>query len=197
MSRTQRTIIIVVMILLLVISSILILWFFPVCAQKQSGNWKSIQYDLGFLGIGVDLDNPIALFDDKEYAILSNEDDFVLLLQQLKSYSEYVYVDDRPVANDNCDWDALFQDIASSNLFSDDYNVLAVNVHERYGGAAKFDASLGSCYFRGNRAWVKVHTQELAASTASFNGIVYLIPCPKGLSTVSVDIDRNVYRYDD
>ena len=147
---------------------------------------------MGFQGIGNDLDIPLEPFDNKSYTILSDENDLILLLQALKSNCEYVDVDGAPVPKDELDWDPLFQDVLSYDLFADDHNVLAVNVCESYGGAVDFDAVLHSCYFRGNRAWVNVQTHECSASTASFHGIIYFIPCPKAISSVHVQIDRSI-----
>lgn len=172
--------------------SLMLIWIFPAGAQKQSVSCPLIQYDFDFIGTGTDLDIPLEPFDHTPYTILSNENDLILLLQQLKSKCEYVYVDGAPVANDKLDWDQLFQDVLSYDLFADDHNVLVVNVSERYGGAADFSAALHSCYFRGSRAWVNVQTTERAASTASFNGALYFIPCPKDISSVRVHIDRSI-----
>lgn len=190
--RIRNTVITAACIAVLAISLMLALWIFPVGAQEQSASCPFIQYDLGFIGTGTDLDIPLEPFDRKPYTILSNEDDLILLLQHLKSNCEYVYVDGAPAANDKFDWDKLVQDMLSSDLFADDHNVLVVNVGERYGGAADFDAALHSCYFRGNRAWVNAQTHERSASTASFNGVIYFIPCPKDISSVRVHIDRSI-----
>ncbi len=188
---TRNTILIAASAAVLVISLILV-WIFPIGAQKQSVSDPFISYDLGFLGIGADLDISLEQFNGKPYVILSDENDLLSLLEQLKLNCEWVYVDGAPVAADQLDWDQLFQDVLSRNLFSDDHNVLAVNVCERYGGAADFDAVLRSCYVRGSRAWVNVQTQELSASTASFRGTVYFIACPREISSVSVHIDRSI-----
>ena len=187
----RKTILIAVSIAVLVTALILV-WIFPMGAQKQSVSDPSISYDLGFLGIGTDLDIPLEQFHGKTYTILSDEDDLISLLQALKSNCEHVYVDGEPVAKENPDWDKLFQDVLSSNLFANDHKVLAVNVWERYGGAADFDAVLRSCYVRGSRAWVNVQTQERSASTAAFHGAVFFIPCPKEISSVQVHIDRSI-----
>lgn len=187
----RKTTLIAVSIAVLVTALILV-WIFPIGAQKQSVSDPSISYDLGFLGIGTDLDIPLEQFHGKTYTILSDEDDLISLLKQLKSNCEHVYVDGSSVTKENPDWDKLFQDVISSNLLADDHKVLAVNVWERYGGAADFDAVLRSCYVRGSRAWVNVQTQELSASTAAFHGAVFFIPCPKEVSSVRVHIDRSI-----
>ena len=188
----RKLILIVVSIAVLVNGLMLALWIFPIGAQKQSGSYPSIQYDLGFLGIGDDLDIPLEQFDSKPYTILSNENDLMLLLQQLKSNCEFIYVDGSPISKDELNWDKLFQNVFSYDVFADDHNILAGNVCESYGGTATFEVALHSCYFRGNRAWVNVQTHERSASTASFNGIVYFIPCPKDISSVRVHIDRSM-----
>lgn len=190
MVRIHNKILIAVCIAVLVMGLSLILWIFPIGAQPQSTDCPSIAYDLGFLGIGTDLDDPFAQFEP--YTLLSDEDDLISLLGQLKSNCEFVYVDGEPVANDQLDWDRLFQDVLSRNLFADDHKVLAVTVSEYDGGAADFDAVLQSCSIRGSRAWVNVETHELAASTASFHGVVYFIPCPKEISSVRVHVDRKI-----
>ena len=187
----RKTTLIAVSIAVLVTALILV-WIFPIGAQKQSVSDPSISYDLGFLGIGTDLDIPLEQFHGKTYTILSDEDDLISLLKQLKSNCEHVYVDGSSVTKENPDWDKLFQDVISSNLLADDHKVLAVNVWEHNGGAADFDAVLRSCYVRGSRAWVNVQTQELSASTAAFHGAVFFIPCPKEISSVRVHIDRSI-----
>ena len=194
MVRIHNKMLIAVCIAVLVMGLSLILWIFPIGAQQQSTDCPSIAYDLGFLGIGTDLDNPFAQFEP--YTILSDEDDLISLLGQLKSNCEFVYVDGEPIANDQLDWDRLFQDVLSRNLFADDHKVLAVTVSEYDGGAADFDAVLRSCYFRRSRAWVNIETQERSASTASFRGIVYFIPCPDRISSVRVHVDRSIQSAD-
>ncbi len=194
MVRIQNKILIAVGTAVLVIGLGLILWIFPIGAQRQSTDCPSIAYDLGFLGIGTDLDDPLEQFEP--YTILSDEDDLISLLGQLKSNCEFVYVDGEPVSNDQLDWDRLFQNVQSCNLFADNHKVLAVTVSEYDGGAADFDAALCSCYFRGRRAWVNIETQERSASTASFRGIVYFIPCPDRISSVQVHIDRSIQSAD-
>ncbi len=165
-------------------------WLFPIGAQQQSVDVPSISYDLGFLGSGTELDDPLKPF--APYTLLSGEDDLLFLLGQLQSNCEYIYVDGEPVAKDQLDWDQFYQDMLSRNLFADDRKVLAVLVSERDGGAADFDAVLQSCSIRGSRAWVNVETHELAASTASFRGSVYFIPCPEEVSSARVHIDRKI-----
>ena len=163
---------------------------FPIGAQKQSVDVPSISYDLGFLGSGMGLDDPLAPF--APFTLLSGEDDLLFLLGQLQSNCEFIYVDGAPVARDQLDWDQFSKDVLSRNLFADGHKVLAVLVSERDGGAADFDAVLQSCSIRGSRAWVNVETHELAASTASFHGVVYFIPCPKEISSAQVHIDRKI-----
>ena len=190
MVRIHKTILLVACLAVLGMGLILALWIFPIGAQKQSVSCPSISYDLGFLGIGTDLDDPLAQL--APYTMLSDEDDLASLLALLKSNCAYIDVDGAPVAADQLDWDKLFQDVLSRNLFADDGKVLAVPVSERDGGAADFDAALRSCSIRGSRAWVNVETHELAASTASFRGIVYFIPCSKEISSARVHIDRKI-----
>ena len=194
MVRIQNKILIAVGTAVLVMGLGLILWIFPIGAQRQSTDCPSIAYDLGFLGIGTDLDDPLEQFEP--YTILSDEDDLISLLGQLKSNCEFVYVDGEPVSNDQLDWDRLSQNVQSRNLFADNHKVLAVTVSEYDGGAADFDAALCSCYFCGSRAWVNIETQERSASTASFRGIVYFIPCPDRISSVQVHIDRSIQSAD-
>lgn len=190
MVRIQNKILIAVGTAVLVIGLGLILWIFPIGAQRQSTDCPSIAYDLGFLGIGTELDDPLEQFEP--YTILSDEDDLISLLGQLKSNCEFVYVDGEPIAKEQLDWDQIYQDVLAYDLFSDNRKVLAVLVRERDGGAADFDAVLQSCSIRGSRAWVNVETHELAASTASFHGVVYFIPCPKEISSVRVHVDRKI-----
>ena len=190
MVRIHKTILLVASIAVLGMGLLLTWWIFPIGAQEQSVNCPSISYDLGFLGIGTDLDDPLAQL--APYTMLSGEDDLTSLLALLKSNCEFIYVDGEPVAADQLDWDMLFQNVLSHDLFADHCKVLAVPVSERYGGAADFDAVLQSCSIRGSRAWVNVETHELAASTASFRGIVYLIPCPQEISSARVHIDRKI-----
>ncbi len=190
MARIRKTIIIAACLAVLAMGLLLAWWMFPVGAQRQSTNCPSISYDLGFLGSGTDLDDPLAPLEP--YTILSGEDDLLSLLGQLQSNCEFIYVDGAPVARDRLDWDQFYLDVLSYDLFSDNRNVLAVIVSERDGGAADFDAVLKSCSIRGSRAWVNVETQELTASTASFRSVIYFIPCPKKVSSVRVHIDRNI-----
>lgn len=159
-------------------------------AQQQSVDVPSISYDLGFLGSGTELDDPLAPF--KPYTLLSGEDDLLFLLGQLQSNCAYIYVDGEPIAKEQLDWDQIYQDVLAYDLFAGNRKVLAVLVRERDGGAADFDAVLQSCSIRGSRAWVNVETHELAASTASFHGVVYFIPCPKEISSVRVHVDRKI-----
>ena len=101
-------------------------------------------------------------------------------------------MDGEPIAKEQLDWDQIYQDVLAYDLFAGNRKVLAVLVRERDGGAADFDAVLQSCSIRGSRAWVNVETHELAASTASFHGVVYFIPCPKEISSVRVHVDRKI-----
>ena len=163
---------------------------FPIGAQQQSVDVPSISYDLGFLGSGTELDDPLAPFEP--YTLLSGEDDLLFLLGQLQSNCAYIYVDGEPIAKEQLDWDQIYQDVLAYDLFAGNRKVLAVLVRERDGGAADFDAVLQSCSIRGSRAWVNVETHELAASTASFHGVVYFIPCPNEISSVRVHVDRKI-----
>ena len=190
MVRIRKRILIAACLAVLGMGLLLAGWLFPIGAQTQSVDVPSISYDLGFLGSGTALDDPLAPF--APYTMLSGEDDLFFLLGQLQSNCAYIYVDGEPVANAQLDWDQFFQDVLSYDLFSDDRKVLAVLVSERDGGAADFNAVLQSCSIRGSRAWVNVETHELAASTASFHGTVYFIPCPKEISSARVHIDRKI-----
>ena len=190
MVRIHKTIRIAVGLAVLGMVLMLAWWIFPIGAQKQSVDVPSISYDLGFLGSGTALDDPLAQF--APYTLLSGEDDLLFLLEQLQSNCAYIYVNGAPVARDQLDWDQFYQDVLSYDLFAGNRKVLAVLVSERDGGAADFDAVLQSCSIRGSRAWVNVQTQELSASTAAFHGAVFFIPCPKEISSVSVHIDRSI-----
>lgn len=190
MVRIRKRILLAACLAVVGMGSLLIWRLFPIGAQQQSVEVPSIAYDLGFLGSGTDLDDPLAQF--APYTLLSGEDDLLFLLGQLQSNCAYIYVDGAPVARDQLDWDQIYQDVLSYDLFSGNRKVLAVLVSERDGGAADFDAVLQSCSIRGSRAWVNVETHELAASTASFRGIVYLIPCPQEVSSARVHVDRKI-----
>ena len=190
MVRIRKKILLAVCLAVLGMSLLLAGWLFPIGAQQQSVDVPSISYDLGFLGSGTELDDPLAQF--APYTLLSGEDDLLSLLGQLQSNCAYIYVDGEPVAVDQLDWDQFYQDVLSYDLFAGNRKVLAVLVRERDGGAADFDAVLQSCSIRGSRAWVNVETHELAASTASFHGVVYFIPCPKEISSVRVHVDRKI-----
>lgn len=190
MVRIRKKILLAACLAVVAMGLLLAGWLFPIGAQTQSTDCPSISYDLGFLGSGTALDDPLAQF--APYTLLSGEDDLLFLLGQLQSNCAYIYVDEAPVAKDQLDWDQFYQDVLSHDLFSGNRKVLAVLVSERDGGAADFDAVLQSCSIRGSRAWVNVETHELAASTASFCGIVYFIPCPKEISSARVHVDRKI-----
>ena len=190
MARIRKKILLAACLAVVAMGLLLAGWLFPIGAQKQSVEVPSISYDLGFLGSGTELDDPLAQF--APYTLLSGEDDLLFLLEQLQSNCAYIYVNGAPVARDQLDWDQFYQDVLSYDLFAGNRKVLAVLVSERDGGAADFDAVLQSCSIRGSRAWVNVQTQELSASTAAFHGAVFFIPCPKEISSVSVHIDRSI-----
>lgn len=190
MVRIRKRILIAACLAMLGMGLLLAGWLFPIGAQTQSVDVPSISYDLGFLGSGTALDDPLAPFEPN--TMLSSEDDLLSLLGQLQSNCAYIYVDGAPVAKDQLDWDPLYRDMLSRNLFADCHKVLAVLVSERDGGAADFDAVLQSCSIRGSRAWVNVKTHELATSTASFRGTVYFIPCPEEVSSARVHIDHKI-----
>ena len=190
MVRIRKKILIAACLAVVALGLLLAAWLFPIGAQQQSVEVPSISYDLGFLGSGTELDDPLAPFEP--YTLLSGEDDLLFLLGQLQSNCAYIYVDGAPVASAQLDWDQFYQDVLAYDLFVGNRKVLAVLVSERDGGAADFDAVLQSCSIRGSRAWVNVETHELAASTASFRGTVYFIPCPKEISSARVHIDRKI-----
>ena len=190
MDRIRKKILLAACLAVVAVVLLLAVRIFPIGAQTQSTDCPSISYDLGFLGSGTELDDPLAPFEP--YTLLSGEDDLLFLLGQLQSNCAYIYVDGEPVAVDQLDWDQFYQDVLSYDLFAVNRKVLAVLVRERDGGAADFDAVLQSCSVRGNRAWVNVEAHELAASTASFHGVVYFIPCPKEISSARVHIDRKI-----
>lgn len=190
MDRIRKKILLAACLAVVAVGLLLAVRIFPIGAQTQSTDCPSISYDLGFLGSGTALDDPLAQF--APYTLLSGEDDLLSLLGQLQSNCEYIYVDGAPVARDQLDWDQFYQDVLSYDLFAGNRKVLAVLVRERDGGAADFNAVLQSCSVRGSRAWVNVEAHELAASTASFHGVVYFIPCPKEISSAWVHIDRKI-----
>lgn len=190
MDRIRKKILLAACLAVVAVGLLLAVRIFPIGAQTQSTDCPSISYDLGFLGSGTALDDPLAQF--APYTLLSGEDDLLSLLGQLQSNCAYIYVDGAPVARDQLDWDQFYQDVLSYDLFTGNRKVLAVLVRERDGGAADFDAVLQSCSIRGSRAWVNVETHELAASTASFRGTVYFIPCPKEISSARVHVDRKI-----
>ena len=190
MNRIRKKILLAACLAVVAVGLLLAVRIFPIGAQTQSTDCPSISYDLGFLGSGMALDDPLAQF--APYTLLSGKDDLLSLLGQLQSSCEYIYVDGEPIAKEQLDWDQIYQDVLSYDLFTGNRKVLAVLVRERDGGAADFDAVLQSCSIRGSRAWVNVETHELAASTASFHGVVYFIPCPKEISSVRVHVDRKI-----
>lgn len=190
MDRIRKKILLAACLAVVAVVLLLAVRIFPIGAQTQSTDCPSISYDLGFLGSGTELDDPLAPFEP--YTLLSGEDDLLFLLGQLQSNCAYIYVDGEPIAKEQLDWDQIYQDVLAYDLFAGNRKVLAVLVCERDGGAADFDAVLQSCSIRGSRAWVNVETHELAASTASFHGVVYFIPCPKEISSVRVHVDRKI-----
>ena len=83
MVRIRKKILLAACLAVLGMSLLLAGWLFPIGAQQQSVDVPSISYDLGFLGSGTELDDPLAPFEP--YTLLSGEDDLLFLLGQLQS----------------------------------------------------------------------------------------------------------------